>query len=87
MKRAGCVGGFRPFAASCRPLIADPDVRVRPAFRLSPLALWIGLSLSAQAQNMPDDFSLCPVTDAIPPFHDAPDRGSTTVFLGFGEEH
>jgi len=55
-------------------LIADPDVRVRPAFRLSPLALWIGLSLSAQAQNMPDDFSLCPVMDAIPPFHDAPDR-------------
>lgn len=48
-----------------------------PAFRLTPLALCIGLSLSAQAwaQDMPDDFSLCPITDAIPPFDDAPATG------------
>ena len=45
--------------------------------RLSPLALCIGLSLSAQAQDlqstdMPDDWSLCPVRDAVPAFEDAP---------------
>lgn len=53
------------------------EVRVRPALRLTPLALCIGLSLSAQAwaQDLPDDFSLCPITDAIAPFDDAPATG------------
>ncbi|HWI24764.1 MAG TPA: LPS assembly protein LptD, partial [Lysobacter sp.] len=50
---------------------------MRPSLRLSPLALCIGLSLSAQAQDMsttdmPDDWSLCPVRDAVPAFEDAP---------------
>jgi LPS-assembly protein len=45
---------------------------VHPSLRLSPLALCIGLSLSAQAQDMPDDWSLCPIRDAVPAFEDAP---------------
>ena len=66
-------GGFRQASRRLR----RPDVRVRPSLRLSPLALCIGLSLSAQAQDMsttdmPDDWSLCPVRDAVPAFEDAP---------------
>ena len=50
---------------------------MRPAIRLTPLAVCIGLSLSAQAvaQDMPDDFSLCPITNAVPAFDDAPATG------------
>ena len=63
-----------------RRLSADPDVRVSRAFRLSPLALCIGACLSLQAhgvlaQDMPDDFSLCPVVDVVPTFDDAPTTG------------
>ena len=67
------VGAMRHAAAS----FADPDVRVRPALRLTPLALCIGLCLSArvQAQDMADDFSLCPITDTVPSFDDAPATG------------
>jgi LPS-assembly protein len=59
---------------------ADPDVRVRPSSRLTPLALCIGFALSAQAQralaqDMEDDFGLCPVVDAVPSFDDAPATG------------
>jgi LPS-assembly protein len=44
------------------------------------LALCIGLSLSAHAQDMPDDFSLCPLVDAVPAFADVP--SGTGIFLG-----
>ena len=52
---------------------------MRACFRLSLLASCIGLSLSAQAQStqedMPDDFTLCPATEAVPPFEDVPEAG------------
>ena len=52
---------------------------MRACFRLSLLASCIGFSLSAQAQStqgdMPDDFSLCPATQAVPPFEDMPETG------------
>lgn len=43
---------------------------MRPSLRLLPLPLCIALSLSAQAQEteMADDWSLCPVEDAVPAF-------------------
>jgi LPS-assembly protein len=53
---------------------------VRSSLRPSTLALCIGLSLTAQAraqsmEDMPLDFSLCPVRDAIAPFDDVPATG------------
>src|SRR5690606_13712238 len=49
------------------------DVRVRPVFRLLPLPLCIALSLGAHADDdRPQDWSLCPVEDAVPAFADAP---------------
>ncbi len=45
---------------------------MRLAFRLLPLPLGIALSLSAYAQDAsPDDWGLCPVDDAVPPFTEA----------------
>jgi LPS-assembly protein len=60
---------------------------VRPSLRPSTLALCIGLSLSAQAwaqsmEDMPLDFSLCPVRDAIAPFDDVPATG-----INIGDRH
>lgn len=52
-------------AAFCR-----TDACVRPVFRLLPLC--IAFSLSAQAaDDRPQDWSLCPVDDAVPIFPDA----------------
>lgn len=47
---------------------------MRPSLRLLPLPLCIALSLAAQARDrgMPEDWSLCPVTDIVPAFEDAP---------------
>ena len=46
--------------------------RVRPAFRLLPLPLCIALSLAAHADDdIPVDWSLCPIEDAVPLFPDA----------------
>ncbi len=46
--------------------------RVRPAFRLLPLPLCIALSLAAHADDdIPVDWSMCPVEDAVPLFPDA----------------
>ena len=46
--------------------------RVRAAFRLLPLPLCIALSLAAHADDdIPVDWSLCPVEDAVPLFPDA----------------
>jgi LPS-assembly protein len=48
------------------------DARVRPAFRLLPLPLWIAVSLAAYADDdRPVDWSMCPVEDAVPVFADA----------------
>lgn len=45
---------------------------MRPAFRLLPLPLCIALSLAAHADDdIPVDWSLCPVEDAVPLFPDA----------------
>jgi len=45
---------------------------VRPAFRLLPLPLCIALSLAAHAaDDIPVDWSMCPVEDAVPLFPDA----------------
>jgi LPS-assembly protein len=61
-----------------------PDVFVRATHRLTPLALCIGLSLGAHAfaqdasqqmEDLPDDFTLCPIVDAVPPFADIPAEG------------
>jgi len=53
--------------------------RVRAAFRLLPLPLCIALSLAAHADDdIPVDWSLCPVEDAVPLFPDAqPPVGNT----------
>jgi len=50
---------------------------VRPALRLLPLPLCIALSLAAHADDdIPVDWSLCPVEDAVPLFPDAqPPKG------------
>jgi len=81
-----------PFAEPSGILPADfvqrPDVRVRSTLRLTPLALCIGLSLGAQAwaQDMPqqedmaDDFSLCPIVDAVPVFENVPEKSG--IFMG-----
>ncbi|WP_144899313.1 LPS-assembly protein LptD [Luteimonas cucumeris] len=45
---------------------------MRPAFRLLPLPFCIAISLSAQAEDPPPDWGLCPVEDAIPAFEGAP---------------
>ena len=52
---------------------------MRASLRLTPLALCIGLSVTAQvrAQKMQDDFSLCPLTQAVPEFEDVPATGIT----------
>ncbi len=45
---------------------------MRPVFRLLPLPLCIALSLTAQADDdRPENWSLCPVQDAVPLFPDA----------------
>lgn len=44
---------------------------MRPALRLLPLPFCIALSLSARAEDPPPDFSLCPISDAVPAFDDA----------------
>ncbi|WP_058835448.1 LPS assembly protein LptD [Luteimonas abyssi] len=45
---------------------------MRPALRLLPLPLCIAFSLSATAQERPEDWRLCPLEDAVPVFPDAP---------------
>ena len=46
---------------------------MRPVFRLLPLPLCIALSLTAHADDdRPENWSLCPVEDAVPAFADAP---------------
>ena len=45
---------------------------MRPAFRLLPLPICIALSLAAHADDdMPVDWSMCPLEDAVPLFPDA----------------
>ncbi|MGJ4729985.1 LPS-assembly protein LptD [Luteimonas sp. SDU101] len=45
---------------------------MRPAFRLLPLPLCIALSLAAHADDdIPADWSMCPIEDAVPLFPDA----------------
>ena len=77
------------FAKPCGILPADfvqrPDVRVRSTFRLAPLALCIALSLSAQAraqdmEDMPVEFELCPIVDAVPMFENVPEQSG--IFMG-----
>lgn len=47
---------------------------MRPALRLLPLPLCIGLSLAAHAADeRPQDWQLCPIVDAVPAFADAQD--------------
>lgn len=46
---------------------------MRPVFRLLPLPLCIAFSLAAHADDdRPENWSLCPVEDAVPVFADAP---------------
>lgn len=46
---------------------------MRPVFRLLPLPLCIAFSLAAHAdEDRPENWSLCPVEDAVPVFADAP---------------
>ena len=64
-----------PLHEACGKL-SDPPLpgfrRVRAAFRLLPLPLCIALSLAAHADDdIPVDWSLCPVEDAVPLFPDA----------------
>jgi len=71
-----------PLHEACGKL-SDPPLpgfrRVRAAFRLLPLPLCIALSLAAHADDdIPVDWSLCPVEDAVPLFPDAqPPVGNT----------
>ncbi|PJK11204.1 LPS-assembly protein LptD [Lysobacteraceae bacterium NML120232] len=56
------------------------DRQVRPIPRLLPLPLAIALALPLQAQQLhereiPPDYSLCPLSDAVPTFDDAPATG------------
>ncbi len=52
--------------------LVKTDPRVRRVFRLLPLPLCIAFSLSAQAADKPpEDYSLCPVDDAVPFFPEA----------------
>ncbi len=64
-----------PLHEACGKLAAFPSPgsrRVRPAFRLLPLPLCIALSLAAHADDdIPVDWSMCPVEDAVPLFPDA----------------
>ncbi len=51
---------------------------MRPVLRLLPLSLCIALSLNAQAADeRPEDWRLCPIEDAVPPFADAQDPVGT----------
>jgi len=50
-----------------------PDGRVRKSFRLLPLSLCIALALPAYAADESEDWSLCPIDDAVPAFEDAPE--------------
>lgn len=55
------------------PIRSDRVHRVRQHLRLLPLPLCIAMSLSAQAaDDRPEDWALCPVTDAVPAFTDLP---------------
>lgn len=49
-----------------------PDRRVRNRFRLLPLSLCIALALPALSARASEDWSLCPIEDAVPAFDDAP---------------
>jgi LPS-assembly protein len=65
-----------PLGRRCGKLAAAfrlTDARVRPVFRLLPLPLCIAFCLNAQAadDDRPEDWSLCPVQDAVPVFPDA----------------
>ena len=64
-----------PLHGACGKLSGLPlpgSRRVRPAFRLLPLPLCIALSLAAHADDdIPVDWSLCPIEDAVPLFPDA----------------
>ena len=60
---------------------------MRSTFRLAPLAICIALSLSAQAraqdmpqEDMPEDFALCPIVDAVPRFENVPEQSG--IFMG-----
>lgn len=53
------------------------DHRVRTRFRLLPLSLCIAFALPAQAAQDSEDWSLCPIEDAVPAFVDAPSRTGT----------
>jgi len=46
--------------------------RVRRALRLLPLPLSIAICLPALADDKPVNWGLCPVTDVLPVFDDAP---------------
>lgn len=59
-------GRFRPVAT-----------RVRPVLRLLPLPLSIALCLPAMADDKPDNWDLCPRSDTLPHFDDAPKTGLT----------
>lgn len=54
---------------------------MRPALRLLPLPFSIALCLPALAEDKPDNWDLCPITDAIPAFDQAetPKPGTTAA--------
>ena len=64
-----------PLHEACGKLATFPPPgfrRVRAAFRLLPLPLCIALSLAAHADDdIPVNWALCPVEDAVPLFPDA----------------
>jgi LPS-assembly protein len=56
---------------------SSTDSRVRPVLRLLPLPLYVACALAApplaaQSGDMPPQYGLCPVEDAVPAFADAP---------------
>lgn len=53
--------------------------RVRKTLQLLPLSLCIALALPAMAAEEQEDWSLCPVGDAVPPFEDAPATDATAA--------
>lgn len=50
--------------------------RVRTTFRLLPLSLCIAIALPAMAADDSEDWSLCPLYDAVPAFQEAPESAT-----------
>ncbi len=58
--------------ASYVPFSPESEARVRRALRLLPLPLSIAICLPAMADDKPLNWGLCPVTDVLPVFEEAP---------------